>query len=211
MTFSSEVRTRDGVATAGLAVLEGMPGAGKTTALGMLADQGYAVLGEYTDAHAGALDLTAYPHHDDEAPHLVNWLRKDAQAHALAQAGGVVADRDWLTALGWAASVGGLADRAAWVHRRLVAGGLTLPSRWVVLDCSPRVSLSRRAGRLDVAHPWAHPDPLTRLRAFYACPVGTVGKVHPPLADLLAAVPVVRVDAEASRDAVGHAIRQSLT
>ncbi|MGH3250949.1 MAG: hypothetical protein ACRDOI_32735, partial [Trebonia sp.] len=44
-----------------LVVLEGMPGAGKTTAAGALAGLGHAVVGEYTnDAHA-TIAVHAHP------------------------------------------------------------------------------------------------------------------------------------------------------
>jgi thymidylate kinase len=187
-----------------------MPGAGKTTTLTALADQGRVVLGEYTDDHAQPLDLAAHPHHDDEHPHLTNWLRKDSQARRLARAGSVIADRNWLTALGWAASVGGLPERAAWAHDRLALGELTPPERWIILDCTVETSLARRRDRLDLAHPWARAGSLDRLRAFYADPITAVRAILPALASILGAVPMVRIDGEASRDAVGHAIREAL-
>lgn len=194
----------------GVVVLEGMPGAGKTTAVTALADLGHTVLGEYTDERSRSLELAAHPHHDDEHPHLANWLRKDVQTRLLAAANNVVADRNWLTALGWAASVSGLCDRAAWAYGCLTAGELTLPDRWIVLDCSVETSLTRRRERLDHTHPWACPEPLDRLRAFYTDPAATVRPSLPALAEALATVPVVWIDAEADRDAVGHTIRKAM-
>lgn len=222
MTSSSDLhpptKRRPGRATlvssavlrSGVFVVEGMPGAGKTTALAGLADHGRIVLGEYTDDRAQLLDLAAHPRHDDENLHLTNWLRKDAQARHLARGGSVIADRNWLTALGWAASVNGLADRTAWAHAHLATGNLTLPEQWIILDCSVKTSLARRHDRIDSTHPWAEPASLHRLRAFYADPVLTVAPLRPGLADLISSVPVARVDAEVSRGAVGRAIAEAL-
>lgn len=204
------VPTGSAVLRSGVVAVEGMPGAGKTTALAALADQGRVVLGEYTDDRAQPLDLAAHPHHDDEHPHLTNWLRKDAQARHLARAGHVIADRNWLTALGWAASVNGLPDRAAWAHAHLASGDLMLPEQWIILDCSVETSLARRRDRIDSTHPWADPESLRRLRAFYADPALTIAPALPVLANLISSVPVVRVSAEASREAVGQAITEAL-
>jgi thymidylate kinase len=191
-------------------VVEGMPGAGKTTTLAAIVGQGQMVLGEYTDGHAQPIDLIKHPHHDDEHPHLTNWLRKDAQVRHLARAGSVITDRNWLTALGWAASVNVLPDRTSWAYTHLTAGVLTLPERWIILDCSVETSLARRHDRLDSTHPWADPDSLHRLRTFYTDPVAPIARFLPELADLISSVPVVRVDAEASRDAVGRALSEAM-
>lgn len=208
MTSSSDEQALQGpvVRCVGVVAVEGMPGAGKTTAMTVLADRGHNVLGEYTDDHARSLTLAAHPHHHDEHPHLANWLRKDLQACRLARASGVIMDRNWLTALGWAASVGGLPDRARWAYSQLVAGRLTLPERWIILDCTVETSVTRRREQLDPTHPWAHKEPLDRLRTFYSDPAATVRPALRALADALATVPVVRIDAEADRDAVGHAV-----
>ena len=212
MTSSSDEQTPQGtvVRSAGVVAVEGMPGAGKTTAVTTLADRGHTVLGEYTDDHARSLTLAAHPHHDDEHPHLANWLRKDAQARHLAPANNVVTDRNWLTALAWSASVGGLPDRAGWAYLQLSAGRLTLPECWIILDCTVETSLTRRRERLDPTHPWARPEPLDRLRAFYTDPADAVRPTLPALADALATVSMVRIDAEADRDAVGHAICEAM-
>lgn len=187
-------------------VLEGMPGAGKTTALAALAHE-HTVLGEYTNDQTHALDLAAYPSHDDDQPHLTNWLRKDAQTRHLTRIGPVVVDRNWLTALAWAASLDDdLTQRARWAHTNLTAGRLTLPERWIILDCSVETSLTRRQDRLDYTHPWAHQAPLRRLRAFYTDPALAVAPVQPELADLIASVPVTRLDTETSPGLVRRAI-----
>ncbi|WP_125775655.1 AAA family ATPase [Antribacter gilvus] len=208
MTSSSDDQMLEGpvVRFAGVVAVEGMPGAGKTTAMTVLADRGHTVLGEYTDDHARSLTLAAHPHHDDEHPHLANWLRKDSQARRLARASCVVMDRNWLTALGWAASVGGLPDRAGWAYSQLIAGRLILPERWIILDCTVETSLTRRREHLDLTHPWARTEPLDRLRAFYSDPAAAVRPALHALADALATVPVMRIDAEADRDTVGRAI-----
>ena len=212
MTSSFDEQTLEGpvASCAGVVAVEGMPGAGKTTAVTVLADRGQTVLGEYTDDHARSLTLAAHPHHDDEHPHLANWLRKDAQARHLARASCVVMDRNWLTALAWATSVGGLPDRAGWAYSQLIAGRLTLPERWIVLDCTVKTSLARRREQLDLTHPWARAEPLDRLHAFYSDPAAAVRPALRALADALATVPVVRIDAEADRDTVGRTICEAM-
>jgi hypothetical protein len=119
-------------------------------------------------------------------------------------------DRNWLTAVAWAASVSGLPDRATWAHEHLASGRLTLPGRWIILDCSVTTSLKRRRDRIDPGHPWADPDALYRLRAFYTDPAATIAPVLPDLADLIGSVPAVRVDAEPSSDAVGRVIAEAI-
>jgi thymidylate kinase len=176
-------------------VVEGMPGAGKTTLLTALERCGHMVLGEYTTDTAQVLDHSRHPHHRDEDGHLANWLRKTAQLRGLA--GPVWLDRDWLTALAFAASTTGLDERAAWAYGHLTAGRLVLPRCWIVLDLAPALSLRRRSGRLQAGHPWTDMDVLERLRGFYRDPAAGLGDTHPRLAALVAAVPLLLVDAAA--------------
>jgi predicted ATPase len=176
----------------GLIVLEGMPGAGKTTAAGTLAERGLPVLGEYTDNANATIAISAHPPVDDDDAHQQNWLRKTAQCSArLARGGTVYADRDWLSSLSYAYSTaaadGGtlLWHRAVWAASRLREGSLLLPGIYVVFDLDPATSLDRRASRLRPGHPWNHPGSLRRLRAFYTCPSQALDPIHPGLAQAL--------------------------
>ncbi|MDT3398296.1 AAA family ATPase [Streptomyces sp. B1866] len=176
-------------------VVEGMPGAGKTTLLAALARVGHTVLGEYTTDDGELLAHPRHPHHRDEDGHLANWLCKSAQLRRLT--GAVWVDRDWLTALAFAASTGGLSERAAWAHGHLSAGRLVLPLRWIVLDLPPNISLQRRHGRQEAGHPWSDTAVLDRLRAFYRDPAAALDGAHPGLAARIATVPLSLVDGAA--------------
>jgi predicted ATPase len=176
----------------GLIVLEGMPGAGKTTAACALAGRGLPVLGEYTDNADATIAIAMHPPVEDDDAHQQNWLRKTAQCTArLAHGGTVYADRDWLSSLSYAYSTaaadGGalLRHRAAWAASRLCDGSLFLPGLYVIFDLDPATSLDRRASRLRPGHPWNHPGSLRRLRDFYACPSRALDPVHPGLARAL--------------------------
>src|SRR4051794_36612360 len=90
-----------------LIVLEGMPGAGKTTTAHALGDVGLYVLGEYTSTTAATIPLCEHPPVEDNGAHQNNWLRKAAQeARALTTGHPLVfADRDWLSSLAFAYSI----------------------------------------------------------------------------------------------------------
>jgi thymidylate kinase len=176
-------------------VVEGMPGAGKTTVLAALARAGHTVLGEYTDNTGAVLALHQHPRHGDEEAHLANWLRKSIQVSL--RAGPLWLDRDWLTALAWSASTSGLSGRAAWAHGHLTNGQLLLPQRWIVLDVPPVLSLMRRAPRLEKGHPWSDITALERLRDFYRDPVTALTTAHPGMASRIAEVPLHFIDATA--------------
>jgi len=190
-------------------VAEGMPGAGKTTVLAALGASGHTMLGEYTTRTGTVLPFASYPCHRDEDAHLVNWLRKTAQLHPLT--GLVWVDRDWLTALAWAASTTGLPARAAWVYHHLKAGRLVLPQRWLIFDLPPAMSLHRRTSRLDPSHPWSQLPVLESLRAFYRDPAATLKPAHPSLAALVATVPVQQFDATATPAELTRAVQKAAT
>lgn len=176
-----------------LVVLEGMPGAGKTTAADALAGLGYTVVGEYTnDAHA-TITVDAHPGIDDDDAHQLNWLRKAARCTSLLDRNPVVyADRDWLSSLSYAYSIASgdcgelLAQRVSWALRHLADGTLLLPGLHVLFDLDPATSIARRAGRLRTGHPWNRPETLDLLRRFYRDPVSALCPFSSELAGALA-------------------------
>jgi hypothetical protein len=169
-------------------VLEGMPGAGKTTAATALAAQNWTVIGEYTTATGDVVPIHAHPDVDHDAGHQRNWLRKHHQVHIARRTGPVFCDRDWLSALAYAYSVADtdhselLSNRAHWASDCLGHGDLTLASTYIVFQLDPTISLQRRANRLTARHLWSGLPGLTRLAAFYADPAHAVTPVHPDLA-----------------------------
>ena len=71
-----------------LTVLEGMPGAGKTTTGQRIAATGVQFLGEYTTGSGTTIPIADHPAPGDDDAHQANWLRKAAQTRAaLATAG----------------------------------------------------------------------------------------------------------------------------
>jgi thymidylate kinase len=172
-----------------LIVLEGMPGGGKTSLARALHAHGARVLGEYTAETGNTVPLDRHPAVSDDDAHQQNWLRKSAQA-ATAGASGrpVYADRDWLSSVAYAFSVAGRDDaallrhRTAWALTSLGRGSLLLPDVYMIFDIDTATSLHRRSGRLRPGHPWNHPEPLERLRRFYADPAGAVALIRPGLA-----------------------------
>jgi predicted ATPase len=175
-----------------LIVLEGMPGAGKTTAATALAARGMCVLGEYTSDTDETIAISSHPAVSDDDGHQRNWLRKAAQcATRLGGEQTVYADRDWLSSLSYAyataAADGGslLRQRASWAASHLRDGSLLLPGTYVIFDLDPATSLRRRSGRLRPGHPWSQPAALLRLRDFYARPDQMLLPVHPALAQAL--------------------------
>lgn len=188
-------------------VIEGMPGAGKTTLLTRLERRGHVVLGEYTTSGRDVLAHRHHPHHLDEDAHLANWLRKAAQMKETT--GPVWVDRDWLTALAFAASAGDLRERAAWAYAHLTAESLALPRCWIVLDLPPALSVRRRSSRLEAGHPWTDPAVLARLRDFYRDPATSLDTVHPQLAALVAAIPLHTVDATAEPGELARAVESA--
>jgi len=176
-----------------LIVLEGMPGAGKTTAAGTLAALGHMIVGEYTDDDSSTLAIHDHPGISDDDAHQRNWLRKAAQCSARLDHHQIVyADRDWLSSLSYAFSTapadGGtlFSQRAEWAARHLADGTLLLPGTYVIFDLSPPASLARRAGGRRPGHPWNQPETLDRLREFYRDPAGSLRPVSGELANALA-------------------------
>ncbi len=169
-------------------VLEGMPGAGKTTAATALAAQNWTVIGEYTTGTGVVVPIQKHPDVDDDAGHQRNWMRKHHQVCAARRHGPVFCDRDWLSALAYAYSVADtdhgelLSDRAHWASDCLDCGGLALGSTYIVFQLDPTISLQRRANRLTPRHPWSGLPGLIRLAAFYADPANAVAPAHPELA-----------------------------
>ena len=211
MTASSPCsRTITAVALEGrLIILEGMPGAGKTTTANALAADGHSVVGEYTDVSETTIAVSAHPDVSDDDAHQLNWLRKAAQSTArLVHNPVVYADRDWLSALSYAyssaAADGGalLAERAAWAERHLADGTLVLPGTYAVYDIDPAASLARRAGRLCPGHPWNQLKALERLRDFYVEPSRALQPVSVALAVALSRPSRIDISGRADRAAV---------
>lgn len=169
--------------------IEGMPGAGKTTAANHLTAAGHAVVGEYTSYSGSPTSLDEHPAVDDDRAHQANWLRKHRAAIDRRSAGATVfVDRDWLTSLAYAYSIRDdelLARRADWAIRHLRAGALALPSAYVVVHVDADESLRRRARQLRPNHPWSRPNPLRRLAAFYRDPATAMANVNNDLTNKL--------------------------
>ena len=190
-----------------LIVLEGMPGAGKTTTATALAAQGHSVVGEYTDDRNATIAIAAHPDIGDDDAHQANWLRKAAQCAArLATRTVVYADRDWLSSLSFAYSTAPadsgalLSERAAWAARHLRDRTLLLPAAYAIFDLEPSACLTRRAGRLRPGHPWNQPEALDRLRRFYRDPARCLRPVSAELAAALSAP--ARLDISGDRKSV---------
>lgn len=178
--------------TALLIVLEGMPGAGKTTIAQRIAATGTYLLGEYTTGSGTTIPIAAHPAPGDDDAHQANWLRKAAQARSVLASGRpVICDRDWLSSVAYAYSVadsdGGslLRTRSAWAATCFEDGALLVPGTYLIFHIDTATSLRRRAGRLKDGHPWSLPGPLRRLQHFYADPLSVVTGIHPRLGAIL--------------------------
>jgi hypothetical protein len=178
-------------------VLEGMPGGGKTTAAERL-DGRVPVVAEYTSADGRPLGHDEHPHPGRDQAHLDNWLTKAALcARYQAANPRVVCDRDWLTALAYAHSLGDhdlFARRCAWAWGHLGAHRLQVAATYAVLHVDTATSLARRADRLRPGHPWSTTQGLDRLAGFYRAPAPTIARTHPDLAAALDGARFVHLD-----------------
>lgn len=192
-----------------IVVIEGIPGAGKTTVLRALATYGHTVVGEYLADDGQLLDMCEHPVTDDDVGHLRNLLRKHRQVNRVSDST-VYCDRDWLSALAYAASVDDrnlLAERAQWVAARLHQGTLAIPDLYIVFDLDVDASLARRAARLDPGHPWATREGIRRLRDFYHAPAAHVAVAHRRLGRLVSAVQTVHLPAASQQTLVRQTLQ----
>lgn len=194
--------------------VEGMPGAGKSTALSRLGARG-SVLGEYISPDGVPLSWDSHPHRDQDDSHQNNWLRKTAQARSHLDAGApvVVSDRDWLSSLSYAHSTGDpdlLNARCAWAVDHLERGRLQVAHLYLVVHVSPQMSLERRRHRLQPGHPWSTAEGVERLAAFYADPVTALVEHHARLAQALGDARWVHLDGDRPTSEVVAAITEQL-
>lgn len=174
-----------------LVVLEGLPGAGKTTAARALGAT-YPVIGEYANANGETTAMQDHPALIDGQAHQRNWLIKTRLAQKYLSTNPlVVCDRDWLSSLAYAYSTaptdGGalLRQRCAWALLHLLHGALRLGDAYLILDVDAPTSLARRASRLRPDHPWSAPEGLARLKVFYRDPAQAIAPMAPKLAERL--------------------------
>lgn len=191
--------------------IEGMPGAGKTTAANHLTAIGHTVVGEYTSDSGSPTRLDEHPAVDDDTAHQANWLRKHRAATDHRSAGATVfLDRDWLSSLAYAHSIRDdelLARRADWALGHLRAGALALPSAYVVVHIDPDESLRRRAHQLRPNHPWSRRNPLRRLAAFYRAPATALANVDTEISCRLDAATWTHVQAP-TRQQLAHVLEE---
>lgn len=200
-TTRSSDRTRLGQ----LIVAEGPPGAGKTTALDMLAVHGRTVIGEYTTAHGATIPIADHPAVDADDAHQRNWLIKHTHAQQARRRGPVYLDRDWVSALAYAYSLDDdgrlFTQRTHWAHTHLDQRTIAVASTYVIFHVDPTASLHRRQHRLTPDHPWSTRPGLQRLVLFYDDPVAAVADTHPRLAN--------RMRAATWRHLHGHTLQQA--
>lgn len=176
-------RARSSDPRCSLIVIEGMPGAGKTSAVDVLKRRGRQVVGEYVAERPGV---------DDDEAHQRNWIAKTAIATRLAPTSAVFCDRDFLTSLAFAYSIadrGLLSQRVSWALTHLAAGRLVVGDAYLVLDVTPLLSLARRSGRLSSSHPWSRRSELERLRRFYRSPLDALREIDEDLGAAFGSAP----------------------
>ena len=194
-------------------VLEGMPGAGKTTLASHLDTKGQSVVPEYSTAAGTAIKQTEHPDVDHDDAHQSNWIRKHRLAAEIGESGVVWMDRDWITSLAYAYSLTEetgagrelMADRCRWALDHLTTGRLAVATTYLVLLIDPAQSLQRRRGRLEPAHPWSHPGPLRRLAAFYSDPTAVIATFNAALAAAAAAADWVHLESPTRQEALDAA------
>ena len=172
-----------------LLVVEGTPGAGKTTLITALATRGLRTVGEYVTPTGATLAWADHPGVDEDQAHQQNWTAKHDLAHDPGSGRVVACDRDWVSALAYAASLDDtplLGARARWADAALTQGQLCVAENYLVLHLDPDTSLTRRSGRLTPGHPWSTRPGLRRLEQFYADPAAAVARAHPRLGERLA-------------------------
>ena len=174
----SRARSSDGRGS--LIVIEGMPGAGKTSAAAVLERRGHQVVGEYIAERPGV---------EDDEGHQRNWIAKAAIAALAMASDHVFCDRDFVTSLAFAVSIDDsdlLRERTTWALAHLAAGRLAVGDAYLVLDVTPGVSLARRTGRLSPEHAWCRPRHLERLRGFYQSPLDSLCRIDAALGEAFA-------------------------
>ncbi|MFE6508129.1 AAA family ATPase [Nocardioides sp. NPDC057764] len=202
-------------------VLEGMPGAGKTTVADELSRCGHLVVPEYAAVDGTVIEHAEHPEVDHDAAHQRNWLRKHQLAATWPSrdpAGerpydAVWMDRDWITSLAYAYSLTEetsagrdlMAGRCRWALDHLTTDGLAVPAAYLVLMIDPAQSLQRRRGRLERTHPWSHPAPLQRLAEFYRDPAAAIERFSPGLAAAAAAADWIHLEEPTRQQAVDTA------
>lgn len=194
-------------------VLEGMPGAGKTTLATHLTRHGQLAVPEYAKSDGAVIEQAEHPDVDHDDAHQSNWLRKHHLAATAGKEGTVWMDRDWTTSLAYAYSLTGatgsgrdlMVDRCRWALDHLTTGGLAVATAYLVLMIDPVQSLQRRHGRLDRTHPWSRPGPLQRLAEFYRDPITVIARFNPALATMAAAADWVHLENPTRQQAIDAA------
>ncbi len=163
-------------------VLEGMPGAGKTSLANLLTAQGEHVLPEYV------VNQGMPPAPEDNDAHQQNWERKEQLLAATSAHRPVIVDRNFLSSLAYAYSIRSsnqgaqlLVERIGWCRERLASGQFEHPRIYCIFDCPIQLSLSRRGIAQPGDHSWTTWQVLRELRRFYATMPEALGDLHPAL------------------------------
>ena len=194
---------------ASLLVVEGMPGAGKTTLIAALAACGLRTVGEYVTSTGATVAWADHPGVDEDQAHQQNWITKHDVTHLPGSSGVVACDRDWISALAYAASLDDtalLGARAQWADAALARRRLCVAENYLLLHLDPDTSLTRRGDRLTPGHPWSTRSGLKRLERFYADPAAVVGQVHSRLGERLTAARWLHLHAPSRQQALDAAL-----